>query len=94
MLDFDVSQLPMRISEVERDTGLAKETLRVWERRYDFPQPERDEQGERLYPHTQVEQLRIIRRLMDHGFRPGKIVGKNLGQLQEMLDSISNQIVG
>lgn len=93
MIDFDVSQLPMRISEVERDTGLAKETLRVWERRYDFPQPERDEQGERLYPHTQVEQLRIIRRLMDHGFRPGKIVGKNLGQLQEMLDSISNQIV-
>lgn len=26
MLDFEDSQLPMRIAEVERDTGLAKET--------------------------------------------------------------------
>ena len=70
MLDFEDSQLPMRIAEVERDTGLAKETLRVWERRYQFPRPERDELGERLYPFTQVEQLRVIRRLIDHGFRP------------------------
>lgn len=93
MINFDDSHLPLRISEVERDTGLAKETLRVWERRYHFPQPERDEQGERLYPYTQVEQLRIIQRLIDHGFRPGKVVGKNLGQLQELLDSISNEVV-
>lgn len=89
MLDFEDSQLPMRIAEVERDTGLAKETLRVWERRYQFPKPERDEQGERLYPYTQVEQLRVIRRLLDQGFRPSKVLGKNLGQLHEMLDSIS-----
>lgn len=93
MVDFDDSQLPLRISEVERDTGLAKETLRVWERRYKFPQPERDAQGERLYSCMQVEQLRIIRRLIDHGFRPGKIVGKNLGHLQEMLESLSQGIV-
>jgi len=89
MLDFEDSQLPMRIAEVERDTGLAKETLRVWERRYQFPKPERDELGERLYPFTQVEQLRVIRRLIDHGFRPSKVLGKNLGQLHEMLDSIT-----
>ena len=89
MLDFEDSQLPMRIAEVERDTGLAKETLRVWERRYHIPKPERDELGERLYPFTQVEQLRVIRRLIDHGFRPSKVLGKNLGQLHEMLDSIS-----
>ena len=89
MIDFEDSQLPMRIAEVERDTGLAKETLRVWERRYGFPHPERDELGERLYPFVQVEQLRVIRRLIDHGFRPSKVLGKNLGQLHEMLDSIS-----
>lgn len=89
MIDFEDSQLPMRIAEVERDTGLAKETLRVWERRYQFPKPERDELGERIYPFTQVEQLRIIRRLLDHGFRPSKVLGKNLGQLHEMLDSIT-----
>lgn len=62
------------IGAVERDTGLAKDTLRVWERRYGFPQPERDANGERLYPATQVERLRLIKRLMDQGFRPGKLV--------------------
>ncbi|MFA7293065.1 MAG: MerR family transcriptional regulator, partial [Rhodocyclaceae bacterium] len=62
------------IGAVERDTGLAKDTLRVWERRYGFPQPERDTNGERLYPAAQVERLRLIKRLMDQGFRPGKLV--------------------
>ncbi len=62
------------IAAVERDTGLAKDTLRVWERRYGFPTPARDANGERLYPSAQVERLRLIKRLMDQGFRPGKLV--------------------
>ena len=37
------------IAAVERDTGLGKDTLRVWERRYGFPQPLRDVFGERVY---------------------------------------------
>ena len=55
----------MTISAVERDTGLGKDTLRVWERRYAFPQPIRDAKGERLYTPEQVERLRLIKRLMD-----------------------------
>ena len=35
----------LAISAVERDTGLSKDVLRVWERRYGFPVPERDEIG-------------------------------------------------
>ena len=38
------------IAAVERDTGLSKDTLRVWERRYGFPQPGRDGAGDRVYP--------------------------------------------
>jgi len=72
------------IAAVERDTGIGKDTLRVWERRYGFPRPERDAQGERLYPQDQVEQLRHIRRLMDVGYRPGKIVGLAMPQLVEL----------
>ena len=63
------------IAAVERDTGLSKDTLRVWERRYGFPQPGRDGAGDRSYPADQVERLRTIRRLMDAGHRPGRIVG-------------------
>ena len=35
------------IAAVERDTGLSKDVLRVWERRYGFPAPTRDDNGER-----------------------------------------------
>jgi len=62
------------IAAVERDTGLSKDVLRVWERRYGFPVPERDANGERLYPGEQVDRLRLIKRLMDQGHRPGRLL--------------------
>ena len=63
----------MSISTVERDTGLGKDSLRVWERRYGFPQPGRDHNGERVYPAEQVERLRLMKRLIDQGYRPGRL---------------------
>jgi len=76
---------PSSIATVERETGFSKDTLRVWERRYGFPRPARDSNDERVYPGDQVERLRVIRRLMDAGFRPGKIVDETLVQLQARL---------
>lgn len=64
----------LSIAAVERDTGLSKDTLRVWERRYGFPSPGRDGAGDRIYPPEQVERLHAIRRLIDAGHRPGRIV--------------------
>lgn len=83
----------MRIADVERDTGIGKDTLRVWERRYQFPQPQRDELGDRLYPFEQVERLRVIRRLLDKGMRPGKVLGMDLSELRLLLDTHSSQPV-
>ncbi len=62
------------IAAVERETGLSKDVLRMWERRYGFPLPQRDNNGERCYPAAQVERLRLIKRLMDAGHRPGKLI--------------------
>jgi len=62
------------IASVERETGLSKDTLRVWERRYGFPTPERDANGERLYAVEQVRRLIRIKRLIDRGHRPGKLL--------------------
>jgi DNA-binding transcriptional MerR regulator len=62
------------ITAVERDTGISKETLRVWERRYGYPAPLRDALGERVYPLEQVQRLRLIKRLLDAGHRPGRVV--------------------
>lgn len=74
----------LSIAAVERDTGLPKDTLRVWERRYGFPCPGRDGAGNRVYPIDQVERLRTIRRLIDAGHRPGRIVALELQTLQTL----------
>jgi MerR family transcriptional regulator, light-induced transcriptional regulator len=74
----------LSISIVERETGLSKDLLRIWERRYGFPAPERDTTGDRLYPREQVSRLRLIKRLIDSGLRPGKVVPQNEHKLLEL----------
>jgi DNA-binding transcriptional MerR regulator/methylmalonyl-CoA mutase cobalamin-binding subunit len=64
----------LSITEVERRTGIRQGTLRMWEKRYGFPQPLRDRHGDRVYPLSQVERLLAVRRLMAQGARPGKIL--------------------
>jgi MerR family transcriptional regulator, light-induced transcriptional regulator len=73
--DNDIPPGPelMSGSEVERQTGIRQATLRMWEKRYGFPQPLRDGYGNRVYPANQVAYLRATRDLLDQGFRPGKI---------------------
>jgi len=73
------------IAAVERDTGIHKETLRVWERRYGFPSPRRDAAGERLYPPEQVLRLRLVKRLLDAGHRPGRVVAASPQELSALL---------
>lgn len=75
------------IAAVERDTGLSKDTLRVWERRYGFPRPARDANGERVYPPDQVDKLRLLKRLMDQGHRPGKIADSSVEELQALAEA-------
>jgi len=75
------------INAVERETGLSKDLLRMWERRYGFPQPERDSNDERLYPAEQVDKLRLLKRLIDQGMRPGKLVMASTDELVRMLDT-------
>lgn len=81
------SAITLSIAAVERDSGLSKDTLRVWERRYGFPQPSRDALGERAYPLDQVERLRIVKRLLDTGHRPGRVVALPLPALQQLAES-------
>ncbi len=78
----------LSIAAVERDCGLPKDTLRVWERRYGFPKPLRDHHGERIYPADQVATLRLLRRLVDAGHRPGKVVGRSGEDLSVLLRQV------
>ena len=81
----DPSQLT--IAAVERDVGLSKDVLRVWERRYGFPTPHRDSKGERLYPAEQVARLRLITRFMDQGHRPGRLLTAGVEELEQLAQS-------
>ncbi len=72
------------IGMVERDTGIGRDTLRVWERRYGFPEPLRNAKGERIYSEQQVRRLQRIRRLLDQGMRPGKLLALNERDLDQL----------
>lgn len=85
--------LMMSIAAVERDTGLSKDTLRVWEKRYGFPNPVRDAQGERCYPLDQLERLRLIKRLLDVGHRPGRVVALPVADLQTLAEHSADALV-
>ncbi len=85
--------LMMSIAAVERDTGLSKDTLRIWEKRYGFPNPVRDAQGERCYPLDQLERLRLIKRLLDVGHRPGRVVALPAADLQTLAEHSADALV-
>jgi DNA-binding transcriptional MerR regulator/methylmalonyl-CoA mutase cobalamin-binding subunit len=78
--------LALNISAVEREAGLSKDVLRMWERRYGFPKPSRDANGERRYSVAEVAKLRAIKRLMDVGLRPGKLIHNTLQELNVLAD--------
>ena len=77
----------LTIAAVERDTGIGKDALRVWERRYGFPSPGRDAHGERVYPAEQVETLRLVKRLLDAGHRPGRLLKLPPEEIRALADA-------
>jgi MerR family transcriptional regulator, light-induced transcriptional regulator len=78
------TKIQFSISEIERETGISRDTLRVWEKRYGFPEPQRNERSERTYMFDQLERLRLIKQLLDSGIRPGKLARLDLQQLRQM----------
>ena len=79
----------LSIAAVERETGLGKDTLRAWERRYGFPIPQRDAAGIRGYPRALVDRLALIRRALLAGQRPGRLLAMPLAELDAVLAGVS-----
>jgi len=74
----------LSIGAVERITGLSKDLLRTWERRYGFPTPVRSENDEREYCHGDLERLIVIKKLLDNGLRPRNVVPLTSEKLAEL----------
>ena len=75
----------LHIREVVRITGLRREQLYMWQRRYGFPNPSRDGFGDRVYPPDQVARLKLIKQLLSEGWRAGAVVPLAESALQSML---------
>jgi methanogenic corrinoid protein MtbC1 len=80
------------ISDVSRIAGIPKDLLRMWERRYDYPKPERDTKGDRVYSDEQLNKLILIRQLVDQGRRPGKLMSMELTELTALLKSTQAEL--
>ncbi|MBT2991098.1 MAG: hypothetical protein B6D72_12545 [gamma proteobacterium symbiont of Ctena orbiculata] len=73
------------ISDVSRISGIPKDLLRMWERRYKYPMPARDENGDRIYSDEELNKLVLIRQLVDQGRRPGKLMALDINELTDLL---------
>ncbi len=83
----DASRHSIRVTS--RRTGIELDTLRMWERRYGFPKPERSEGGSRVYSDADVESLKLISRALELGHRPGEVVGKPRTELMKLVAATS-----
>ena len=84
-------EMMLDIAAIERDTGITKETLRMWERRYGFPSPQRMPGGERIYSPIELGRLLLIRRLIDAGYRPKQLVAMDEPALHALLSSANTK---
>lgn len=73
------------IGAVSRLTGISREKIRIWERRYGAVQPERDESNLRKYSQKDIDRLLLMRRLVDRGQAISNIANLSLAALQARL---------
>ena len=59
---------------VVHQTGLTPDTLRAWEKRYNFPQPDRTSGGHRLYSEYDIETLKWLLARKEEGMSIGRAV--------------------
>lgn len=74
----------INIQQLSLEVGVRVDTLRIWERRYGFPLPERDSRGHRCYSAQQVEELRVVKNLQLLGFRPNKVFALSAAERKEL----------
>lgn len=72
-----LSQTPTyNLGAVLRETGLAADTLRAWERRYGVPMPQRTEGGHRLYSQRDIHLIKWLMKRQAEGLSISRAVGQ------------------
>jgi DNA-binding transcriptional MerR regulator len=72
---MSISQTPAyNLKAVLKETGIAADTLRAWERRYGLPMPERTSGGHRLYSQRDIETIKWLMRQQAEGLSISRAV--------------------
>lgn len=85
-LDDDGRAEGLSIGDVAQQTGISPDTLRMWERRYGRPVPERLPSGHRRFSHDQLRWLRQVAEGLALGLRPSVLVPAGEAELAALLD--------
>lgn len=64
----------LSIGDLADLTGLSVDVVRVWEKRYGFPEPVRLPSGHRRYREADVHRLRLMAAALSRGHRPAGLV--------------------
>jgi len=75
----------LSIGDLAEASGIAPDTLRVWERRYGKPEPVRLPSGHRRYRADDVPWLRRVAEALARGHRPGSVLSLGARQLDALL---------
>src|SRR5688572_4551244 len=59
---------------VLKETGIAADTLRAWERRYGLPMPQRSAGGHRLYSQRDIETIKWLMKRQEDGLSISRAV--------------------
>jgi hypothetical protein len=70
------------ISAASRLSGVSREKIRIWERRYGAVAPGRDSANHRLYSRDDVERLRLIHSLAERGHAVSTVATLDLATLR------------
>jgi len=76
------------VAQVEALTGIKAHTLRIWERRYDFLQPERTPTNIRYYSDEQLKKLLNFGILVRNGYRVSKLNKMSNEQVYEEVSKV------
>ncbi len=84
-MSFEDDSPGYSIRVASRLTGLSADTLRMWERRYGFPSPKRNDSKIRVYSKDDVERLTLVSRAQKAGYRAGEVIHKSKEELRALL---------
>ena len=77
---------------VLKETGLAADTLRAWERRYGLPMPQRTAGGHRLYSQRDIETIKWLMKRQEEGLSISRAVDLWNEQLASGTDPLADRI--